>query len=353
MLKQNNNGSSSLLVIAIIAVVLLLAGYFIVTYFKIPVPFLDKAIGGVSQNSMLWKKYTDEKVGFSFKYPNNVTLGELDREAEGMTLSVSAQKIADIPENLPSLMGRNDVLLEKAMLEKGDIDSSVKIGALSGIVRDNLSQFEVCSVILTRSITFYPSDYKVVITLQGPIASIMESMPEFFTLDPKNCGQNKMWDLDNKLNFIPTLEAGKGNGIAQQWYDTFNEIVKTIEINEVTQKDSNNLITSTPTSVPNNLATYKNDTYKFELNYPKEYDLLTTKDDLYGYPNGILLLYNGGQTYDVVVEVWNTKAEIENAYSFMMQNVTIYEVNGKFISLLINSDNAETQAIKNSFKINN
>lgn len=95
--------------------------------------------------------------------------------------------------------------------------------------------------------------------------------------------------------------------------------------------------TATPsaiTKVPAGWETYANTQYGFEISFPKPYQALTDANSLYGWPNGVVLIYNGGQSYDVVVEHWNTKAEYESKYASQMQNLTVHKIGNQYITLL-------------------
>ncbi len=236
-------------------------------------------------------------------------------------------------------MGRKDALLQKEQLLKGEA-GDVKIGSLYGSLGMTLAQFEMCSVILTRSITFYPGDFRVIISLAGPKAAIMDSMPDFFTVDEANCGTKRIWNQDKIATFEQTLAAKKGQGAGQDWYDTFDAIVKTIT-----------LTAPSVTAPLTDLSTYKNEKYGFEISYPKSYKALDDAENLYGYPHGIVLLYEGGQAYDVVIEVWDTKAAYESNYSSRLSDVTVVESNGKFITLLNNTQSPDNEKIIASFKL--
>lgn len=104
-------------------------------------------------------------------------------------------------------------------------------------------------------------------------------------------------------------------------------------------------------SLPAGWSTYKNATYGFEISHPKSYQSLDSKDDLSGYPKGVLLLYTGGQAYDVVIEVWDTKAEYESEYGPRIGDLSVFESNGKFITVLNNTPTTENKEVINSFKL--
>lgn len=110
--------------------------------------------------------------------------------------------------------------------------------------------------------------------------------------------------------------------------------------------------TTSPTAtVSSGLLIYKNTKYGFEISYPKTYKALDSADDLSGYPNGAVLIYNGGQAYDIVIEVWNTKTEYENKFGAMIKDVTVKESNGKFITIQNATDEPENAQIIASFKL--
>lgn len=224
-------------------------------------PSLSPTVPAAMTPGADWNTYRDEKAGFVLRYPTTV-LANVD--GKGVTqpiLSISVEALADIPESLPLGMGREDALLDKARLEKGNAqtvgdfvasDALVNIGnTYNGRMTSVLSRFEICSVIFSRSLIFYPNGYRVIITLNGNEDQIIASMPEFFTVDAKNCGEQKMWNRDVMGTFMPTLAGGKGNGAGQEWYDTFTAIIKTIELIPVVSPAdvSDMFISPTPTGM--------------------------------------------------------------------------------------------------------
>ena len=94
---------------------------------------------------------------------------------------------------------------------------------------------------------------------------------------------------------------------------------------------------------------YKNEEYGFQIFHPESYKVLNDKENLYGWPNAIVLLYNGGQSYDLPIEVWDTKAEYEAKYK-NAPNLTVKEVKGKFITFLNSNTENEVDEIIDTFK---
>ncbi len=278
-----------------------------------------------------WLTYTDKVAGFSFKYPKSVLIDNGITNPDQLDLIISVEKLADIPDDLPMLMGKNEAIKEKGRLAKAEGDYIKKIGTLYGQISPSYSAFEVCSVFFSQKLTFYPGEYRVVLNLLGPDAKIMAAMPDFFVVDAKNCGTDLMWDQNNKTDFETTLSMQKGKGIAQEWYNNFYNIVDTIKL-------------VTPTVAVSGKS-YSNEKYGFELTYDTPYKVLVDKDNLYGYPNGVALIYKGGQAYDIVIEAWDTQAAYEKEYSTRMADIKVIKGGGKFITFLNNTTSAENKKI--------
>ncbi len=111
------------------------------------------------------------------------------------------------------------------------------------------------------------------------------------------------------------------------------------------------LTSPSPTALPGNLETYTDPTYKFEITFPKKYKIQT---DNYGWPKAVLILYAGGQSYDLVIEVWNTKAEYEAKYQSMMDAITVVQSQStkKYFTLNNANKDPEVTQIISTFKVN-
>lgn len=116
---------------------------------------------------------------------------------------------------------------------------------------------------------------------------------------------------------------------------------------------------STAVSIPTPVPTptlkpgwklYQNEQYKFEFSHPSAYKVLTDKENLYGWPKAILLLYKGGQSYDVAVEIWNTEAEYTAKYTDTSTFSVFKTKDGKFITLANLNKDPEVSEIIATFK---
>lgn len=110
---------------------------------------------------------------------------------------------------------------------------------------------------------------------------------------------------------------------------------------------------STPVStsnIPSDWKTYSNEKYGFEISFPPKYKALDDTNNLYGYPNGIVLIYGGGQSYDLVIEHWSNQSEYENKYR-NQSNITVKKIGDVYISLLNTNFETEVDEIIKTFKI--
>ena len=95
---------------------------------------------------------------------------------------------------------------------------------------------------------------------------------------------------------------------------------------------------------------YVDPTFKFEVTFPKKYRV---ESDHYGWPKAALILYAGGQSYDLVIEVWDTKAEYEAKYQNMMDAITVVQSQstGKYFTLNNANKDPEVTQIISTFKV--
>jgi|GEM_PF-6777009 len=288
-----------------------------------------------------WATFSNPETGFSLKYPKSVALNAETKSAQGLVLTVTAEKFSEIPADLPLTLGKQDAVAEKDLLAKGKILNIAKIGALNGQITQNLSQFEVCSTMFVRQLRFYPGETRVTVALTAPKSMIMAAMPEFFQVDQANCGSELVWNRTKIDGFMSTLADGQGKGMAQDWYNTFDQIVASVQLDKsVSENISKSLV-------------YQNNQYNFELTYELPYKVSDTKAELAAYPNGVALIHQNGQAYNIVVEVWDDSAGYKTKYVDRMTDLRVLRTQGKFISLFNNTKTAENRKIIDSAKLIN
>lgn len=98
---------------------------------------------------------------------------------------------------------------------------------------------------------------------------------------------------------------------------------------------------------------YQNEKYGFEFSYPSSYKVLTDSENLSGWPDAILLLYKGGQSYDMAIEIWNTEAQYKAKYTDTSTYTVFKTKDGKFITLLNQNKDPEVAQIISTFKFTN
>jgi hypothetical protein len=108
--------------------------------------------------------------------------------------------------------------------------------------------------------------------------------------------------------------------------------------------------TATPSKIPAGWQSYTNLQYDFTVSYPPDYKVLTDKENLYGWPKAIALIYGGGQAYDVAIEIWDTEAEYKAKYPG--EKLAVYKVFDKFLTVSDQTKNAETEEIISTFSLN-
>ncbi len=191
----------------------------------------------IEDETDLWKFYDDSDVGFDIKYPHNVKLD--GQRNEELSLIIRETNLEDL--NLPGF-GKEEALKDMISLSGGEygsdfdwpIEISKKVRNLGDINAQEfmaLSRFEVCDVVFERILVFYNNDQQVQIIVRGDKDEIINSMPEYFKIDETNCQDEKIWDFDKQEQFYEVLSKGKGSAVAQEWFDSFDDIVDTIELN--------------------------------------------------------------------------------------------------------------------------
>lgn len=181
----------------------------------------------------LWMFHEEEDAGFSIRYPHNVELGK--------NLDIRVDAI----ETLEGTMGygRDTALQNRDALKQGNygkhVDFALDVSQEVLEVGDAhaqqfmvLGRFEVCDITFERKLYFFHNNYQIVLTLFGPKEEIITASPEYFTKDPSNCGDYDMWDHEKQADFYTELEDKKAPEVSQEWFDTFEKIVGTIELYE-------------------------------------------------------------------------------------------------------------------------
>ncbi|MFH0845928.1 MAG: hypothetical protein V1851_00810 [Patescibacteria group bacterium] len=193
----------------------------------------------------LWNFYEVDGTDLSFKYPHNISFA--GRE---MQLFVENKRIDDL--DYPGF-DKELVLATAESLKNGEfgdsdifvLESSKKVRSLGEINAQEymvLSRFEVCDVTFERKALFFENDRRIIITVKGNKDAIVASTPDFFEKNKENCGDELIWNFDKMNEFYQILSEGKGSSEAQEWFNSFDKIMGTIEFGEEQIINTKNLL---------------------------------------------------------------------------------------------------------------
>jgi hypothetical protein len=104
-------------------------------------------------------------------------------------------------------------------------------------------------------------------------------------------------------------------------------------------------------TAPAGWLTYQNLNIGFEISYPPNYEALDDEDSLYGWPNGLLLLYKGGQSYDIAIQIWDSQQDLDANYPVEGDRITTVQSGNKIISIFDVTEDSENAAVIATFHL--
>jgi hypothetical protein len=188
-----------------------------------------------------WQTYEDSKAGFSFRYPANIAIKGVNEMAKEdynrRTLSILVEPFVEIEEG-PLGYDKETLGEVKTALEKNEygpsvshpLEESKKVVNLGKINAQTFAVFAVLdnSAVFEKHMLFFNNDYFVDIVLRAPISEMVKTNPQYFNEEEMGW---KFEEDDNIISrFYQNLENGKCSEVAQDWKDTFDEIVGTVKI---------------------------------------------------------------------------------------------------------------------------
>ena len=193
----------------------------------------------IEDETDLWQLYDNSEVGISFQYPWDVIL--LDEgtspESDKTYLDIDIRNIGEV--ELPTDVNEEDAMENIEALTSGEFgkdsdfafEASKQVKAVGFLFAQDymtLARFEVCDVTLERKLRFYFNNKQITLTLHGPVDSLKKTMPDYFTVDSTNCGEEKIWNFEKQHSFYQELVAGNGSEEVQIWFDNFDQIAETV-----------------------------------------------------------------------------------------------------------------------------
>ncbi|MFC1622235.1 hypothetical protein ACFL13_02565 [Patescibacteria group bacterium] len=147
--------------------------------------------------------------------------------------------------------------------------------------------------------------------------------------------------LASVIYFNPKQPA---NEIMGEMPTPVKEEVAVIEETEETEE------TTEEEAVDTDQPSYVNEEIGFGISFPEDCEALDDETNLYGWSNGVVLIYCGGQAYDVAVEVWDTEDEYEAKY---LDGVDIVEElsDGRYLTVVDMTKSDVTADILSSFDL--
>lgn len=198
----------------------------------------------IEDETDLWAVYENDVLDIEFKYPMSLTLLEADEYNMNSDQSYIKVEITDPDgegEDEPLMLSSDEMEETMEALEDGKfgleqdfpIQSSKKVKALGSQNAQDfmvLSRFEVCDVTLERKFAFYQYGQEVVITIFASKDELQSTMPDYFTVDYDNCGDDSIWDHAKQDEFYTALENGDGSNEIQYWFDSIDQMMDTITL---------------------------------------------------------------------------------------------------------------------------
>jgi len=194
-----------------------------------------------------WQKYNNKEANFSLKFPEYVNVGK-NEDSDKIQINIDVIEIGKV-----NIAGFNleELQNDAKMIENGEygkdlgwsLENSRKVREITGgNAQENLilSRDDLCDVIFERNLVFYNNNYQIILSLIGPKNQIINNHPEYFKEEKERCQKNKNWAFELQSKFYYELEQKNMTGVTQEWYNLFDDIVKTLRIgnNSTTTKET-------------------------------------------------------------------------------------------------------------------
>ena len=198
-----------------------------------------------------YTKYPEAKILIGHPSTNIYLTDQTPTGDQDVKLTVTVQKINDIPETAPLNYNRTTAQTDQAALAQGEygtknidfaLPESEKIIQLTnGIYAKEFvvfSRFDVCDVIFDRIVIFYHNDYQVILKLTGDADKIIQTNSDYFGQNQANCGEDLIWNLSKNENVqkefyqILTTNMSALGSDTISWFQTFDMLTDAVVIQD-------------------------------------------------------------------------------------------------------------------------
>jgi len=195
-----------------------------------------------NQNRLM---FYNQRGDFAFIYDQNTLTITSDTYMDGpygdLTLSINITDLENSSENF--YPDRETAFKDRALLSEGifgeeadfAFEPSKKVfKAGDTYVKEYIvfGRFEVCDVTFERIAVFYNNGFRVEINLKGKQDKITGSINKYFIVDEENCGNQPAWKSGSHESLYKDLISGTASSPALEWFDTFDLIMDTLQIND-------------------------------------------------------------------------------------------------------------------------
>lgn len=195
-------------------------------------------VSGSDDQTDDWNYLENKLAGIKIRYPSNVVMDDSEGDIK-LTLNV------ELIDELEGTMGfdKDTAITNKEALLAGvygedvdfPFDASKKVVEVDGIKAQDFivfGRFEICDARFERKLYLFNNDYQIVLSLSLDSDKAISSLPEYFTLNKENCGEEKIWNIEKQDELYSKLVLGEDLGVVSDWFNTFDSIIKTIEIGD-------------------------------------------------------------------------------------------------------------------------
>ncbi len=287
-------------------------------------------------------------IGWTIKHPIDITPKANEKDVRFSVIANDEEKVLVTlrKSNKPLEVSLLDHLLNLTETDICDLKSSIAKEKIS--IYDGYKYTSDCSEnTVGESILF---GEKASYSIENPYNKGEFILIETYS-DPSITDITQIETAKTIINTIKILSPEVSDK-AQDKATNENNNVNEDAIDENTAGDNGKDKTENQTTTPvkPGYVEYKNTEIGYSIQYPEKYDV----EENSAWKNADLILYGGGQIYDLIIQVWNTESEYKKFYSdnpAAAENMTVYKVGTKYVTLINLGKKSEIDEIIKNFKL--